>query len=596
MHIEKDRSRYSPSFQEVVQLNVHNVQIEMTGKSFDLELQERSGLAEAIDELAYRLPIAVGKTGPIGASVIEVTESTDGPDDIDREARPAVLRSLAHEVLFLITCATATALSSLSVGSANTALISIGNDLNMHDASSLSWIISAFSLTSGCVMLSSGRAAELYGRRRVFLIGSVIFTVACIISGFAVNKEMMYVMRAVQGLGTGICTPAGAGTIGATYLSDTRRKEKAFGLLGGASALAFLTGTVLGGVCSELLNWRWIYWTLAIISVLMTLGGMFVVPKECDERIPGRLDWLGLVLSMVGMSLLTYAVTGSTDAPLGWRTWYIPTLLVASTFVIALFIWSQHRQSDPMMPLSIWSFPNFALIMVIVFLAWGVFEVITVYLALYFQNIKNATPLLTSAYFIPDMLFGLISIPLPAFMLQWLPKRWVLFIGLVLLCIPTILYASVDKDTTYWAIPFPGISISAIGAFLLYNLANLFCSSSAPPEKQSLISGVFNTMLQTSSAVSLALAATVANLTGANGEHVHELARGYRSANWLCSGMMGLAIVLCLFVKEQGRGPKGPKVDSEQASSADSLEGSEVVELGECVSQCSSAGSHLHSS
>ncbi|ODQ51201.1 MFS general substrate transporter [Saitoella complicata NRRL Y-17804] len=439
---------------------------------------------EALDELAYRLPKDVGKTGPIEASVLEVTESTDGLNDTDREARPPVLRSLAHEVLFLITCATATALSSLSVGSANTALISIGNDLNMHDASSLSWIISAFSLTSGCVMLSSGRAADLYGRQRVFLIGGVIFTIACIICGFAVNKEMMYMLRAVQGLGTGICTPAGAGMIGAMYLPDTRRKEKAFGLLGGASALAFLTGTVLGGICSELLNWRWIYWIMAVISALMTLGGVFVVPKGCNERNPGQLDWMGLILSVVGMSLLTYSVTGSTGAPFGWRTWYIPILFVVSIFVIALFIWSQHRQSDPMMPLSIWSFPNFALIMVIVFLAWGVFEVITVYLALYFQNIKKTTPLLTSASFVPDMLFGLISIPLPAFMLKWFPKRWVLCISLILLFIPTILYAFVDEDTTYWAIPFPGISISAIGAFLLYNLANLFCSSSAPPEKQ----------------------------------------------------------------------------------------------------------------
>ncbi|BFZ63104.1 hypothetical protein YB2330_004223 [Saitoella coloradoensis] len=512
----------------------------------EMELDDRIGPVDLMDQSAFQDSKDAAKAGSTTASITEVT--------LDREGRPPLLRSLTHEILFLITCATATALSSLSVGSANTALTSIGNDLHMYDASSLSWIVSAFSLASGCVLLSAGRAADLYGRRKVFLVGGVIFTAACIICGFSKNKEMMYTLRAMQGLGAGICTPAGVGMIGAMYLPDTRRKEKAFGLLGAASALAFLTGVLLGGICSQLLSWRWIYWIMSIIAALMVAGGVFVVPKECDVRNPGNLDWIGLGLSVVGVSLLTYSVTASTDAPHGWRTWYIPTLLVIAILVIALFIASQHWQADPMMPLSVWAFPNFALMMAIVFLAWGVFEVITVYIVLYFQNIKEATPLLTSAYFVPDVIFGSLSIPLSALLLRWLQKRWVLCIGLIFLLIPTILYGLVTEHTSYWAIPFPAISISAVGGFFLYTIANLFCSSSAPPEQQSLVGGVFNTMLQITTAVTLALAATAANSTGADETGKEEKARGYHTANWMCCGMIGLAIVLCVLLTEKPKG------------------------------------------
>jgi MFS family permease len=168
--------------------------------------------------------------------------------------------------------------------------------------------------------LTAGRLADLYGRRRVFFIGSfltLIFTVLCGVSQHAI---MLFIFRAFQGIGSAICVPGAVGIVGATYHRYNKRKAMAFAVIGGMATTGFLGGILLGGICAQLLTWRWLFYITAIINGLMIASAFFIVPKMAgeEENPPspeeGRqkwkeIDWWGQILSISGLVLLTFSLT-----------------------------------------------------------------------------------------------------------------------------------------------------------------------------------------------------------------------------------------------------------------------------------------------
>ena len=306
----------------------------------------------------------------------------------------------------------------MSVGSVNIALPSIGRDL-LIDNSNLTWVVAAYSylppfsiavltnsVANGCFLLTAGRLADLYGRRRVFFFGSYIFLICSILCGFSQNGIMLFIFRAFQGIGSAISVPGAVGIVGATYHRYNKRKAFAFAIIGGMATTGFLAGILLGGITAQLLTWRWLFYITAIIDGIMILSAWFIVPKMAGEEEGApkirqkykEIDWWGQILSISGLVLLSFSLTYvfnfefinerySTKAPNGWATWYIISLFILSVVLLGLFIWVEHKRgSRAMMPLKIWKYPQFGLAMFILFFGWFDFEIVTLYMTFLYSS------------------------------------------------------------------------------------------------------------------------------------------------------------------------------------------------------------------
>lgn len=215
----------------------------------------------------------------------------------------------------------------MSVGSVNIALPSIGRGLGI-DNSNLTWVVAAYSyalysnrfdhrVANGCFLLTAGRLADLYGRRRVFLLGSLLYLICSILCGFAQNGIMLFISRAFQGIGGAISVPGAVGIVGATYHRYNKRKAMAFAIIGGMATTGFLAGILLGGICAQLLTWRWLFFITAIIDGLMLLSVLFIVPKMAGEEVGKEeirqkykeIDWWGQLLSISGLVILSFSLT-----------------------------------------------------------------------------------------------------------------------------------------------------------------------------------------------------------------------------------------------------------------------------------------------
>jgi MFS family permease len=215
----------------------------------------------------------------------------------------------------------------MSVGSVNIALPSIGRDLAI-DNSSLTWVVAAYSyviypsisnnsVANGCFLLTAGRLADLYGRRRVFFVGSIIYLVFTILCGISRNGIMLFVFRALQGIGGALLVPGAVGIVGATYHRYNKRKAVAFAVIGGMATTGFLAGILLGGICAQLLDWRWLFYITAMITGVMISSAFFFVPKMAGEEegkpIPPHrykeIDWWGQFFSISGLVLLSFSLT-----------------------------------------------------------------------------------------------------------------------------------------------------------------------------------------------------------------------------------------------------------------------------------------------
>jgi EmrB/QacA subfamily drug resistance transporter len=442
----------------------------------------------------------------------------------------------------------------LDVSIVNVALPSIGRDLH-YSPTGLQWVVNAYVLTFAGFLLLGGRAADLFGRRRVYLFGLGLFTAASLVGGLAQNSAWLTTARAVQGIGGAFLSPATLTIIVTTYTGA--RMAKALGIWSAVAGAGGAAGVILGGVLTAEISWRWVLFVNIPIGVAATLAALAYLTearRQRDENSP-KLDIGGALTATAGLGALIYAIVG-TDTH-SWGSTYTLSFLGLAVVLLAVFAFIQLKvASTPLVPFRLFRSRSVSGSNIVMFLVGAAFFSMWYFLSLYLQNVLGYGALKTGVAFLPMALCIIIGAQISSRLLPKLGVRPLLLVGTALIVVGFAWLAQIHDQSNYWTHVFgPGCIISFAIGVLFTPLASA-ATSGVHFTEAGLASGVLNTARQLGGSVGLAVLATVAidrthAFVGAAHGAVSSdaaLTAGYARAFLLAAGLGVLAFVASFIV------------------------------------------------
>ncbi len=446
----------------------------------------------------------------------------------------------------------------LDVTVVNVALPSVQDDLGFSQ-SNLAWVVNAYLISFGGLLLLAGRLGDLIGRRRVFLIGLGMFTVASLLCGVAQSQGLLIAARFVQGVGGAMTSAVILGMI-VTMFPDPKEQAKAIGIYGFVASAGGSIGLLAGGVLTESINWHWIFFINLPIAIGTALAATRLIDADEGIGIGRGADVLGAVLVTGSLMLGVYTIVKASE--FGWGATRTLGLGAVSLALLAAFIVRQARAANPLMPLHIFRSRNVSganLVQVVVVAGmFGMFFMGTLYL----ERVLGFDPLEIGFAFLPaTIVMGIFSAGLSARLNERYGARVTLVPALVFVLMGLVLFARAPVDGTYLADVLAPVILVGIGAGLAFPSLMTLAMSGATPADAGLASGLVNTTAQVGGALGLAVLATLAtSRTGdllASGEDTASaLTGGYRLAFLVGAGLVVAGIGIALTVLRSERAPQ----------------------------------------
>lgn len=492
-------------------------------------------------------------------------------------------RSRLRSIFIVITCTAAMVVNISNTTSVSISLPTIEKDLVIEEEQ-LQWLVSAYSLSSGCLLLFFGRLADLYGRKKAFMIGTlcqIAFSLGC---GFAQDGLTLAVLRGFQGIG-GSVSQLG---ILAHAFPPSRARSIAFATFAAGAPVGGAFGMIIGGVLTQLTSphWRSIFYMAAATSAVIGVSGLISFDADVpSSEVVKRVDWIGASLVTVGLVLIVFVLAQGEIASDGWKTPYIIVLLVLGVILLAVFLvweWKLERiiEEDPSRATSMWTPPplmklslwtrakgRMAVILVIAFLNWSAFIGWSFWVQLYYQNYLLLTPVETMIRFIPMFIVGCLCNFFVAMVVAKLPLVIFVVSGTLLTATAAILFALIDPSVTYWAFCFPSTVLIVFGADFVYSSGTIFIAKTSLPHEHSVAGALFQTMTQIGTAFGLTISTIVfntvvdsesaklgvtVNSSGTNAPMSAQLV-GYHDAQWTSAAFALMAALLAaLFLRSVG--------------------------------------------
>ena len=386
----------------------------------------------------------------------------------------------------LIAVALATFMTYLDNNIVNVALPVIQRDLHLSTAG-LEWIVSGYILVFASLLLAGGRLADVYGRRRLFAIGLIIFTAASFVAGLAGSADVLVAARAVQGLGAALLTPTTLAIISATY-PDPRERNMAVGVWSAVGALALALGPLLGGLISDHLSWGWIFFINVPVGIATLALGLWAISESRESSAPRRLDMPGVVLSSVALLGLTYSLIEGHD-----RGWTSPIILggflLAATLGLA-FVWREQHTAEPMVAMGLFRERVFSggLIALIM---WG-FGIFGIYFftSLYLQNVLGFSPTEAGAAFVPMALLMAAGAIASEGVARRIGAYRSVGLAMTLMAAGIASVSLLGADATFWQL-MPSFAAIGVGGGLTVPLTATVLSA-MPRDEAGVASGIFN--------------------------------------------------------------------------------------------------------
>lgn len=395
----------------------------------------------------------------------------------------------------------------LDVTIVGVALPSIREDLGFSETS-LAWVVNAYLLTFGGFLLLGGRLGDLFGHRRLFIIGITLFTLASLACGLANSQELLVVARAVQGLGAAVVS-AVALSLMMTLFTEPADRAKAMGVFGFVASGGGSIGVLLGGILTDVLNWHWIFLVNIPVGVLVLTLTLKLVPASAGTAAAGRLDVAGAVAVTASLMLAVYAIVNGNQE--GWLSAQTLGLLGGGAVLLALFLGIEARVRSPLMPLGLFRLRNVAVANVVgIFWAAAMFAWFFLS-ALYLQLVLGYSPLQVGLAFLPsNLIMGALSVGLSAKLVMRYGFRPPLATGLLLAAVGLMLFARAPVDGNFVVDVLPSMILLGIGAGMAFNPVLLAAMSDVEPSEAGLASGVVNTSFMMGGALGLAVLASLA--------------------------------------------------------------------------------------
>ena len=444
----------------------------------------------------------------------------------------------------------------LDIAIVNVALPSIGRDLDFSE-DNLQWVITAYTLTFGGFLLLGGRAADLLGRRRMFMIGVGFFAIASLGCGLANSEATLIIARAVQGLGAAVISPAVLSIISATFTEGAER-NKALGVWGGVGGSGAAAGVLFGGILTKYLGWEWIFFVNVPIGLLVVALTPALVQKSRRE-VTRRYDATGAVVVTGGLVLLVYAISEAPDV--GWATVRTIGLLAASVALLVFFLVWESRAKAPLMPLAIFRLRLVAAANLVGFLqAAGIFGHFLL-LTLYMQQVLGYSALQTGLGFLATAGSAVIWAGVAQGLATRIGPKPVLVAGLVSLCLGVLWYTQISSDGTYAADLLPGFLLVGFGLPFSFIPISILALGGVEERQAGLASGLINTSQQIGGAIGVAVMSTVAiehaeTLLAEGDQPPVAFTEGFQWGFWVGFAVWAAALVgaLSLVRREELRG------------------------------------------
>ncbi|HEV7715226.1 MAG TPA: DHA2 family efflux MFS transporter permease subunit [Steroidobacteraceae bacterium] len=428
----------------------------------------------------------------------------------------------------------------------NVALPSIRADLGFTETS-LVWVVNAYMLTFGGFLLLGGRLGDLYGHRKVFLLGITLFTVASMACGLANTRVLLVAARAVQGLGGAVVSAVSLSLI-MNMFTEAGERAKAMGVYGFVCAAGGSIGLLLGGVLTSALNWHWIFLVNLPIGIAVYALCMNLLPKSRVEGTHQKLDVAGAITVTSSLMLAVYAVVNGNEA--GWGSTQTIGMLAAAVALLISFIVIELRVATPLMPLQLFRLRNLTTANIIgVLWAAGMFAWFFIS-TLYLQAVLGYTPLQIGLVFLPaNLIMAAFSLGLSAKIVMRFGIRRPLALGLLMGAAGLAAMARAPVDANVWVDVLPSMVLLGLAAGIAFNPLLLAAMNDVKPTDSGLASGVVNTAFMMGGSLGLAVLASLAagrtqSLLAAGTPHIDALNGGYHAAFVVGAIFAGVAAAL----------------------------------------------------
>jgi EmrB/QacA subfamily drug resistance transporter len=424
----------------------------------------------------------------------------------------------------------------------NVALPSIQRDLGFSE-NGLQWVVNAYTLMFGGFLLLGGRAADLFGRRRVFMIGLIVFSVASLAGGFATSSGWLIVARGVQGLGAAIVSPAALSIVTTTFTEGAER-NKALGIWGALAGAGGAVGVLMGGMLTEWAGWEWVLFVNVPIGVAAAvLAPRFVRESRTHERT--SMDVAGAVSVTAGLVVLVYALVDANNA--GWGSLQTVGLLALAVALIVAFVGVELRTKHPIMPLTIFRNRNVAGADAVALLVGASLFSMFFFISLYLQQVLGDSALKAGLSYLPLAISIILSAGIASQLVTRVGSKPVLVAGLTFTTIGLLLFTRISPDGSYIGDVLVPSVIVAVGLGLSFVSLTITAVSGVSHGEAGLASGLLNTAQQVGGALGLAVLSAVATSKIAGAHDPASLTDGFQSAFGVGAGFAAIGVVLALF-------------------------------------------------
>ena len=446
-----------------------------------------------------------------------------------------------RRIWVLVTVSLATFMTYLDNNIVNVAIPAIQRDLHLS-TSALEWVVSGYILTFASLLLAGGRLADIYGRRRLFVLGLGVFTAASLVAGFASGDAVLIASRAIQGLGAALVTPTTLALISATF-TTTRERAMAVGIWSAIGALALAVGPLFGGLISQHLAWGWIFFINVPAGLATIALALWAVPDDSASAARHRLDVPGILTSAVALFALTYGLIEGHDK--GWTSAVILAAFGLAATALVAFAVIERRSLEPMVDVSLFTDRVFSGgIIAIVMWGFGLFG-IYFFTSLYLQNVLGFSPTVAGAAFVPMALLMAVGATVAERVASAVGPYRAVGAAMFLMAIGIGTVSLLGRDATFLEL-MPSFAVIGVGGGLSVPLTSMVLGA-MPVHQAGVASGIFNAAREVAGLLGITVIGAI--LTARQGA---QLAAGHAPVDAFLSGYRIGLIVAAILVAAGG--------------------------------------------